>query len=171
MSKSTKLNKTQTADLVATIVAQTLAENTDLFKKDKAPILEDLLISNLKGAIGPKTGGGTSTKVNEDGKVYCNYFEQYRDPTDFNKKQNKAKDGYVYKANSILAEQIIRKVKNLKKKLQDQQVTALMEKHITAEEMQANIDLGDADWNKTFYFIDDVPSVAEVLGLTEAKEA
>lgn len=101
-----KLNKTQTANLVTATVKQIIEENIELFKKDKAPILEEELTKALHVVVGPKTGGGVTDKVNENGDVYCNYFDKYLDPSEFNTK----KDG-KYKANCKEAEKILRKLK------------------------------------------------------------
>jgi len=170
MSKSNKMNKSQTAALAAATVASILSENADLCKKDKAPVLADLLTTALLANIGPKTGGGISNKVNDAGDVWCNYFEEYLPAADFNQKLGKPnKDGdreYVYKANCKAAEQIIRKIKNIKKRYQDQQVQALVAKHITADEMEANLAHVDARYAGKFQSLADVPELAEVIGLT-----
>lgn len=104
-----KMNKTQTLNLVTATVNDLLEANASMLKKDQAPVLAELLTTALAAVIGPKTGGGVSDKVNENGEVYCNYFDTYLPADAFNTKTNGK-----YKANSVEAEKIIRKIKTLK---------------------------------------------------------
>jgi hypothetical protein len=107
--KMSKLNKTQTADLITELVQTTVAEYADLFKKDKDTVFSDILTARLFDAVGPKMGGGVIDKIDADGNVYCNYFQAYLPEEEFNRKTNGK-----FKANCIRAEQILRKVKRIK---------------------------------------------------------
>jgi len=63
-----KLNKQQTLELIQSIVSNTINENIDLFKKDKAPQLETMLNSELEANFKPKRGGN-SVKINDEGEI------------------------------------------------------------------------------------------------------
>lgn len=103
-----KLNKTQTANQVTTLVQQLIEDNASVFKAGKAEGFSEVLTKALYTLIGPKTGGGVSDKV-IDGMVYCNYFDTYLPADDFNKKTTGK-----FKANCQMAEKILRKLKNLR---------------------------------------------------------
>ena len=165
-----KLNKTQTLELMLSLVSTTVATHSDLLKKDKADTLVELLQAELTHHFSPKHGGGTSTKINDDGEVYCNYFETYFPANEFNTKLGKAdKDTGVrtkgYKANSIVAEQILRKVKTLRLIVERQVLINLKDKTIDAVEMETMLTNLDTMLEAKFTAVDDVPTVADVVGL------
>jgi hypothetical protein len=120
-----KLNKTQTANQVTTLVQQLIEDNAAVFKAGKAEGFSEVLTKALFELIGPKTGGGVSDKV-VDGMVYCNYFDTYLPAEDFNTKTNKK-----FKANCIEAEKILRKIKNLRASVERGATSALRAKTIT----------------------------------------
>lgn len=164
-----KLNKAQTLELVATTVANVIAQSTDLFKKDKAPSLEAVLMARLTDILAPKQA--QSTKTNEAGEVYCNYFQHYFEAKHFNTKLGKPDkvtgvrtEGY--KANSIAAEVILRKVKSLKAMVSRQVTVNFMDKTITADEMQDILTRLDTMTAERFTDPREVPTVAEIVGLT-----
>ena len=166
-----KLNKQQTLDLVATTVANVIAQSTDLFKKDKAPGFEEVLQHRIAAILAPKHGGGTSTKVNDEGDVFCNYFQDYYPANNFNTKLGKPnKDTGVrvegYKANCVIAETILRKIKSLKAMVSRQVTINFMDKTIDADEMTEILERLDTMTEPKFDHIDDVPTVADVIGLT-----
>ena len=171
-----KLNKQQTLDLVATTVANVIAQSTDLFKKDKAPGFEEVLQHRIAAILAPKSGGGTSTKVNDDGEVYCNYFETYMPADEFNTKLGKAnKDTGVrvegYKANCKDAEAILRKIKSLRAMVSRQVTINFMDKTITADEMEAILARMDDMLSAQILVLEEVPTVADVVGLTAPSTA
>jgi len=166
-----KLSKAQIFELVATEVANVTAQSTDLFKKGKADSYEENLMARLALILAPKSGGGTSTKVNDLGEVYCNYFKNYFNPGDFNTKLSKpnketGERHEMYKANSILAEQILRKIKSLKAMVTRQVTINFMDKTINAEEMQ--VILTDLDIAEKVQYTnpEQIPTVADIIGLT-----
>jgi len=168
-----KLSKAQIFELVATEVANVTAQSTDLFKKNQADKYSEVLMARLALILEPKAGGGTSTKVNAEGNVYCNYHQEYFAPDAFNTKLSKpnketGERHEMYKANSILAEQILRKIKSLKAMVTRQVTINFMDKTINAEEMQdilnklAKVDEPGSIYNNP----EEVPTVADIVGLT-----
>ena len=120
-----KLNKTQLSNEVTTLVQSIITANADMFKKGNDEKFAELLLPAIHQLIGPKTGGGVSDKV-VDGQVYCNYFDKYFPAEDFNKKTNGK-----FKANSIEAEKILRKLKNLRSSVERGATAQLRAKEIT----------------------------------------
>ena len=166
-----KLNKTQTLELVAATVANVIAQSTDLFKKDKAPGFEEVLQHRIAAILAPKHGGGTSTKVNDEGQVFCNYFQVYMPADSFNTKLGKPnKDTGErtegYKANCITAEVILRKIKSLKAMVSRQVTINFMDKTIDADEMEAILGRLDTMTEPQFNNAEEIPTVADVVGLT-----
>ena len=104
-----KMNKTDAWNTLRDIINMT-AEASDAFKKGQDTAFTETLIDNLAAHFAPQAGGGTSTKINEDGDVWCNYYNVYLPAESFATKTNKKGDE-VYKSNSIRAEKILRKIK------------------------------------------------------------
>jgi len=119
-----KLNKTQLSNQVTTLVQSIIESHAASFKVGKAEAFEAALLPALFELIGPKTGGGVSDKVVGD-TVYCNYFDQYLPADEFNKKTNGK-----FKANSMTAEKILRKIKNLRSSVERGATAALRAKEI-----------------------------------------
>ncbi len=166
-----KLSKAQIFELVATEVANVTAQSEDLFKKGKADNYTEVLMARLALILAPKSGGGTSTKVNDLGEVYCNYFKNYYDAAHFNTKLSKpnkvtGERHEMYKANSILAEQILRKIKSLKAMVTRQVTINFMDKTINADEMQGILAKLDRDTALEYPTPEAVPTVADIVGLT-----
>ena len=120
-----KLNKTQLSNEVTTLVQSIISAHADMFKKGNDEKFAELLLPAIHQLIGPKTGGGVSDKV-VDGMVYCNYFDEYFPADDFNKKTNGK-----FKANSITAEKILRKLKNIRSSVERGATASLRAKEIT----------------------------------------
>ena len=174
--RTTKLNKTDLHHLVATSMAEIIGKHDPLFKKDKASELNEIIQAKLVELLAPKQGGGSSTKINEAGEVYCNYFKTYFPADEFNTKMSKpnkvtGERTEGYKANSKTAEVILRKIKVLKYNVEKQLMTNFMDKTITADEMSVIMDRLEEWTELTYTTAGAVPTVAEVIGLnTESKE-
>ncbi len=166
-----KLTKAQIFELVATEVANVTAQSTDLFKKNQADKYSEVLMARLALILAPKSGGGTSTKVNDLGEVYCNYFQTYYSANQFNTKLSKpnketGERHEMYKANCIDAEQILRKIKSLKAMVTRQVTLNFMDKTINAEEMQVILTSLEAAEKAHYTNLADIPTVADIVGLT-----
>lgn len=145
-----KLNKTQLSNQVTTTVQSIIAANVAMFKAHKAEEFEALLLPALFELIGPKTGGGVSDKV-VDGMVYCNYFDTYFPADDFNKKTNGK-----FKANSMKAEKILRKLKNLRASVERGATAALRAKEITQAKWFEIMDNLDKYTSQKFEDVSDI---------------
>jgi len=173
MARTIKLNKSQIWEMVQETINNVNTETTELFKKDKQDIYTNKLINELSTILAAKQGGGASTKVNEDGEVYCNYFKQYFEPSEFatkmskpNKETGERTEGY--KANCRNAETILRKIKALKTNCTNQVINAFSAKTINADEMQKHLTNIDNACAEHYENIEAIPKSMEVLGLTEA---
>jgi len=169
-----KLNKTQLNSLVATTVADTINSHTDLFKKDKAAEMIEIMTAALATHLAPKQGGGTSTKIDADGKVFCNYFEMYLDASGFNTKlgkPNKTTGERIegYKANSITAEQILRKIKTVRNATTNQIVANYRDGTFTSEEMDELLAKTDTMLAEHFDIPEDVPVLSDIIQVFETK--
>lgn len=169
---ATKLNKTQQLELMNSIITTTINSHSDLLKKDKCDTLIQLLQTELAAQFAPRNGGGSSTKIDEDGNVYCNYFNDYFPQEEFNTKLNKANaqgertEGF--KANCKTAEQILRKIKALKANVTKQATESFRTKLINAEEFDTILNDLDEATEAKYYNLEEVPTPADVVGLTEA---
>lgn len=145
-----KLNKTQLSNEVTTLVQSIISNNADLFKKGNDTKFAEMLLPALHQLIGPKTGGGVSDKV-VDGTVYCNYFDTYFPAEDFNKKTNGK-----YKANSIAAEKILRKLKNLRSSVERGATAQLRAKEITQAKWFEIMEALDRFTSRKFDSVEDI---------------
>jgi hypothetical protein len=161
--RTAKLNKNQTWELIQSAVEAAMAEST-AFKKGTEAEFKTLLLAKLN-TFSPKTGGGVSTKVNNDGLVYCNYFDDYYAPSEFKTKLNKAKTAEVYKANCIEAETILRKIKILRYNVEKQVMANFMDRTITAEEMETILQHLELKTGNVFASANDVPTVNDIISL------
>lgn len=165
--RTTKLNKTQTWELIQNAVANAVAE-TDTLKKGTEEKFTAELLSQLE-VIMPKTGGNHSDKINAAGEVYCNYFDTYFEADCFNTKMSKpdaeGNRRETYKANCKDAEMILRKIKTIKKNVETQAMTNFRDKTITAEEMEQILNNMDTMLSNKFTSVDEVPTVADIIGL------
>lgn len=167
--RTPKLNKAQNwANVLEAITA--VVNNTNTLKKNQEGDMEAELINALSPLLAPKQGGGTSTKINAEGDVYCNYFEQYLPAADFNTKMGKPNketgeriEGY--KANCKEAEVILRKIKNTKANYNKQVMENFMDKTITASELELYLqNLEDAFSAEVHYeTLYDVPTITMIL--------
>lgn len=169
--KTTKLNKSQIWDMVTAEVSKTIESKLE---GTKVSDLADVLAADVLAAIDflkPKTGGGTSNKVNEAGNVYCNYFEAYLPANEFHKKLKKADEkGHreqVFKANSIKAENIIRRVKTLNNSVTAMATDAFHKKLIKANELEVILDRLEEACDVKYLTVDEIPSAASVVGLED----
>jgi len=177
--RTTKLNKSQNWANVLELITD-VVNNTNTLKKNQEDVLESELINALSPLLSPKQGGGSSTKINEAGEVYCNYFQMYLSATEFNTKLSKPnKDTGArtegYKANCKDAEIILRKVKTLKANYNKQVMANFMDKTITADEMELFLNnLEDATKDVHYATVQDVPTITQILAwhtdLEEPKE-
>ena len=166
-----KLNKTQTNQLVATTIANTINAHSNLFKKDKSDEMIDILTKALAQILAPQVGGGTSNKIDSEGNVYCNYFKVYMPADQFNTKLTKANKTTgarheAPKANCILAEQILRKIKTLKRNVEIQATENMRNKTISLEEFDTILSNLDSAVAAHYDTVEAVPTVADVVGLT-----
>ncbi len=167
-----KLNKSQIAELVVTEVTHLINTNRGLFKKDKDFEFESKISRLIYDLIGPKTGGGTSAKVNEAGEVFCNYFKEYLPAEEFNTKLSKpnketGERHEVYKANCKIAEQILRKLRVLRYSVEKQATSNFRDKTIDVEEFNSILDRLEDVTNTKYTSPEQVPTVADVIGLTD----
>jgi len=172
---SKKLNKSQQFAL-ATTNLQAIIEGSELVAKTK----KDDLLAELMTAINflaPTTA--TSTKVNDEGLVWCNYFEDYLPATDFKTKVNTKKykklldegwndteatiEATGYRANSIQAEEILRKAKLLRKRLEQQAMTEFRFKRLTDAELNDMLDIAESFTTNTYSSIDDIPTIWDAI--------
>ena len=157
-----KLNKSQNWELILNAVANAVAETNSLKKGNEDKFTAELL--NQLDFLKPKQGGGSSTKMNEDGEVYCNYFDAYFPADSFNTKTSSKTGKESYKANCIDAEIIIRKIKSLRSKVEKQVMDNFMDKTIDAETMTKYLNNLDDALNDVHYAsVDDVPNVSEII--------
>ena len=176
MSNSTKLNKTQTVALMSQVLSNTVIDHLDLIKGSSTANADKLiaaLTSALALAVGPQTGSHTSNKIDAEGNIYCNYFKAYMAPERFNTKLTKANkttgDRHeAPKANCVLAEQILRKIKVLKRNVEMQATENMRSKTISIEEFDSILDSLDQAINTHYETVEAVPTVADVVGLTAA---
>lgn len=84
-----KLTKTKVWGEILSIITDTVEANTEAFKKGKDEAFLEALTDALGASFKPAGGGKTSTKVLSDGRVYCNYFEEYLEPSEFKMKSSK----------------------------------------------------------------------------------
>jgi len=170
-TRTKKLTKSQTWEKLQGILNTTIMDNTKVKKGNDIKLIEEL--EAALAFLRPSTGGNNSTKINENGEVYCNYFGKYLPATEFATKLGKpnkitGKRNEVYKANCKAAEQIIRKVKALKNNCTKQVLTAFSSKLIDADEMQEHLANIDEACDSKYNSIEEIPKSVEVLGLTKA---
>lgn len=158
--KMKKLNKSQTWDKVQAAVKALQDLDQGLVEEDAY-----LVLSVLEPILAPKQGGQISQKINENNEVYCNYFETYKDPESFNKKRNKSGE-MTFKANCILAEQILRKIKNTKANAAKQATDAFRTKLIDEVEFNDIMDRAEAISDVKYEKVMEVPTVADIVGLS-----
>lgn len=162
-----KLNKSTQWELIQEAITN-VVNNTDTLKKNQEENLEAELINALN-FLAPKTGGGSSTKVDANGNVYCNYFQDYRPAEAFKTKMSKpnkttGERTEVYKANCIDAELILRQIKTTRTRLEKQVMENFMDKTISADEMEKFLNNADELLNNTHYETPGaVPTVTEIL--------
>lgn len=162
-----KLNKAQTFKLITELLATAVELNAGAFKKDQGEVFLKSANDMFKGAFGPKTGGGASTKVNDAGEVYCNYFETYMPATSFNKKLGKPdSEGVrheVFKANSIRGEQILRKLKVLRGSTESMATEYLRAKKIDEDQFNIILDALDDAIEEKYAEVKDTPTVPSIF--------
>jgi len=152
-----KLNKTQQWQLIEDMVNVTITANTNVKKGMDEKLITELT-NTLATIFKPKTA--TSTKIDSEGNVYCNYFEDYFNAEAFNTKLSKpdanGERKEVYKANCIDAEKIIRKVKSTKNTAINETLRMFKEKLITNEEMSLYLEDIDTKYDEVFETISDI---------------
>lgn len=162
-----KLNKSQIWDLIQGTTETAVEANTELFKKGKEVEFTESLLAALADIFKPKAGGGTSTKVNAEGEVYCNYFEKYLPSTDFKTKLSKPDaDGErreVYKANSIQAEKILRKLKTVRGTTESMAMEYFRANKINEEQFNKLLDTMETVLETKYSFEADVPTVVHIF--------
>lgn len=176
-NKMKKLNKTQIWSNTEYLLNK-MVEKVEI--KEEAGVIDveivmDIIkeaVSDFEGFLKPKTGGGKSGKVNEEGEVYCNYFGHYMPAASFDTKLSKLDVGgnrkTVYKANCKTAEAILRKIKNLKTSVNNMAVSAFTAKRISQDEMIDILNKLDTAVVTKYETADEVPTAAVVVGLTDA---
>ena len=120
-----------------------------------------------------------SQKINDDGEIWCNYFETYLPADQFKTKMNSKKykrlieEGMPeeeateaatgYQTNSIKANEIIRKTKSLKRKLEQQVMTEYRFGRVSEKELNEILDLADTYTENKFSSINDVPEIWDLI--------
>lgn len=170
-TRKTKLNKAQQLELMVEIATETITANQVLFKKDKMDKMLSEMTAALTAKFAPKQGGGTSTKINKSGEVYCNYFDKYLPADKFSTKLSKPNKTTgerveVYKANCKEAETILRKVKSLKLKVTKQATEEFRAKRMSEEKYNKLLDDMDKAIETKYENIYKVPAVADIVGLS-----
>ena len=165
-----KLTKTELWEMVQEIAKTTVQDHADLFKKGNADKFSIALVDALAEQLKPKTGGGTSTKVNESGDVYCNYFEDYLPASAFNTKLSKpdrttGERREVYKANCKDAEQILRRIKAVKANVTKQATEAFRSKLIDEAEFDRVFNILDEIAETKYSSVDDVLTPKDIVVL------
>lgn len=170
--RTKKLNKTETWELVVNAINNAVAE-TDTLKKGAEDKFTTQLLEQLS-FLKAKQGGGSSTKINEAGEVWCNYFEKYLPSTEFNIKLSKPNKETgerhdVYKANSKDAEIIIRKVKTLVTAATNQVLANFKDGTIGATEMAEILERVDDVKKSKYDSIKEVPTLSDIIVIFETK--
>jgi hypothetical protein len=119
-----KLTKTLIVETLTSLVAA----NPAMFK---SPVKAQEFVALVQAAF---TSSTAQDKINAAGEVYCNYFDMYL-PGDQFKLNSKGK----YKANCMQAEQIIRKVRNLKHKEEEVLLKMYRQRKIIADELEVKL--------------------------------
>jgi len=163
-----KLNKSQNWELILEAITD-VVNNTDTLKKGKEELIESELVNALS-FLKPKQGGGTSSKINENGEVYCNYFKRYLPAEEINTKLSKAdkttgERHTVYKANCKEAETILRKIKVLRYNVEKQAIENFKDKTINSEQMEEILNTLEDKLSGKIMSVEDVPTVADIIGL------
>lgn len=169
-----KLNKTAQWELIHNTI-NSVIDSTDLVAKSK----KDSLLSDLMEALEtfkPKKGGGTSIKIDSEGNVFCNYFEKYLPAGEFNTKMSKPNKETgerveVYKSNCKTAEVILRKIKALKINVTKQATEGFRCKYLTDTEFATILNKLDEVTSIKYESVEEVPTAADVVGLTEEMAA
>lgn len=166
-----KLNKTQLL-AKAELNITTLLNTTDLVAKSKKDDLIAALLESI-AFIGPTSA--MSTKVNNEGDVWCNYFEMYMPVEKFgtklnSKKYNKLVDGGMtaaeatveatgYKANCVEGDQIIRKTKSMRKRLEQQAMVEFRFGRLDNAELNTLLDIAEDITTEKYDSIDNIPTI------------
>ena len=166
---ATKLNKSQIWENVQQSITTAINDSGVTETAEGADELINTLLKSLQ-FLQPKQGGGASTKIDAEGNVYCNYFDEYLPHEEFNTKLSKPNANGErtegYKANSKTAEQILRKIKALKANVTKQATEAFRTKLINGDEFDTILSNLDNAAETKYNNIDEVPTPADVVGLT-----
>lgn len=163
-----KMNKTESWDTIKAMVSNVAHESSTL-KKGQADLLIEEMTAQLAPYFQPTTGGGTSTKINADGDVFCNYYGDYLPANHFNTKLNK-KGEDTYKANSIEAEQILRKIKSVATKMEKLLIAGLRDGSMGETEVREYEQYEKTLKGEKYTTVSDVPTLADLMGLGTGEE-
>ena len=163
-----KLTKTKVWGEILSIITDTVEANTEAFKKGKDEAFLEALTDALGASFKPAGGGKVSTKVLGDGRVYCNYFEQFLEPSEFKMKSSKKRDENgnrikTYKANSMRAEEILKKLATLKGTTESLAMEYLRAGKINEEQFNGILDSLDEIMETTYESPSDVPAVPTIF--------
>ena len=174
-TRKKRLNKKQQLERIVSVATETIIANRELIKKDKVDEMLTEMIASLTLEFAPKKGGGASTKVNENGEVFCNYFEEYLPAEEFNTKLSKpnkttGQRTEVYKANCKEAEAILRRIKTLKLNVIKQATEEFRAKRMGEEKYHRILDNLDKAAEAKYKNIDEIPTISDIVGLTTLME-
>lgn len=173
MSKAKKLNKSELLHRLSHDLSEVVL-NSGLIAQTK----QDEMIAALLEAIawaGPTTA--TSTKVNDEGDIFCNYFHTYMPPAAFKRKSNNKKAGKLiaegmeyneamaasegWQANSINANLIIRKAKSMKAHMEHIFMREFRLGRLIEAELNDMMDIADSITAEKYDSLDSIPTVWE----------
>lgn len=117
-------------------LAGVLAENT-------GKVLDEALIATIKATMGGN--GVTSTKTNEAGEVFCNYFQEFMPADSFNTKAEGK-----FESMSIEGKKLYRTQKSMVNKASSEVLKQFRAKEISATEMEKLLADIEANSNHRF---------------------
>ena len=169
------MNKTQLIAKLNHSIIDTIA-NSGLVAETKQDKLIEALIQAVAFA-GPSTA--TSTKVDDNGDIFCNYFQAYFPESNFKTKTNNKKHGQLlekgysyeeaqemstgFQANSIDANQIIRKAKSMRKRLEQQAMREFRFGRLNDAELNTLLGIAEKITTTKYESIDSMPTLWDLI--------
>ncbi len=127
-------------------VYEVLAETLD--KKQLKKVIDTIL---------SKKSERSSTKVNDDGLVYCSYFGEYLPADEFDKKA----DG-KFRSRSKLGDKLYRATRAYIKKATDKALKDFRDKTISAEELDSTLKLIEQNSKQKFNSLEELEEALKV---------
>lgn len=176
-----RLSKTEQYNQTLDILESNIIGNTNIAKTKQEAVLQQL--QDAFRVFAPNTP--TNPKINVAGHVYCNYFEEYLPASEFKTKTNKKKynklvesglteeEAYeqatTYRANSAIADEIIRTAKYRRKKLEAQTLSEYRFGRVTPTELDDMLAAAKSITHDTnddlviYPTVEDIPRIWDVL--------